>query len=91
MIGIFKRKKNRTFFADMADKRFSTNPTYTYSDFNHNRSLNDNKMARLMELISLAINIWVQEYNLENLPPKIIFEQALDAMSIIELTFKSKN
>ena len=46
----------------------------------------DSKMVRLMELIVRAIEAWTTEYHLENLPRKIVFEQALDAMRIIELT-----
>jgi len=50
----------------------------------------DPKVARLMELISCAIEDWATEFNLENLPKRIIFEQALDAMRAIELAINNR-
>lgn len=50
----------------------------------------DSKMARLMELIGSAIEDWAAEYHLENLPKKIVFEQALDAMRIMERAMNSR-
>ncbi len=50
----------------------------------------DSKMARLMELIGGAIEDWAAEYHMENLPKKIVFEQALDAMRIMERAMDSK-
>lgn len=50
----------------------------------------DSKTARLMELIGYAIDTWALEYHLENLPKKIVFEQALDVMQIIETNMNSK-
>lgn len=52
--------------------------------------LSDDKTARLMQLISFAIEEWAKEYHLENMPKKIIFEQALDAMRAIEITWNNK-
>jgi len=50
----------------------------------------DSKMARLMELMGSAIEMWAEEYHLENMPKQIIFGQALDAMHIVEQTFNSE-
>lgn len=49
------------------------------------------KMNRLMELVGIAIETWAKEYHMENLPKRILFEQALDAMQTIELAVNSKN
>ena len=49
----------------------------------------DNKTARLMQLIGSAIDEWAREYHMENLPKKIIFEQAFDAMRVFEYSMKS--
>lgn len=48
-------------------------------------------MIRLIELISCAIEDWAKEYHLENLPKKIIFEQALDAMKALEIVINNRN
>lgn len=53
-------------------------------------NMQDSKMVRLMELIGCAIEDWAKEYHLENLPKKIIFEQALDAMRAIEQVMNSQ-
>lgn len=53
--------------------------------------ISDEKMVKLMKLISCAIEEWAKEYQLENLPKKIIFEQALDAMLFIEASMNNKN
>ena len=50
----------------------------------------NSKLARLMELIGFAIDSWAKEYHLENMPKKIIFEQAFDAMNAIERTINNK-
>lgn len=65
-----------------------SNKTY----YTPNRPINqlDSKMARLMELISCAIEDWAVEYHLENLPKKIVFEQALDAMKAIDFAMNSE-
>ena len=72
---------------------------FNYEDTNNvihesvNQPINgfDNKMNRLIELIGLAIEEWSKEYNLEKLPKKILFEQALDAMRIIESVINNRN
>jgi hypothetical protein len=50
----------------------------------------DSKMGRLMELMGSAIEMWAKEYHLENMPKRVIFEQALDAMHIVEQTFNGE-
>jgi len=45
----------------------------------------DGKTARLMALVGQAIETWAAEYHLENMPKKIVFQQAFDAMRTIEL------
>ena len=55
------------------------------------RNCSDGKMNRLMELIGYAIDEWAVEYHLENMPKRIIFEQALDAMYAMELAINNHN
>ncbi len=50
----------------------------------------DAKLVRLMELIGNAIDEWALEYDLGNIPRKIIFEQALDAMKVIDFSLNNK-
>lgn len=74
-------------------------PMHNYSDIKNNTFTGeiqtetighlDGKMYRLMELIGGAIENWAAEYNLENLPKRIIFEQALDAMRAIEIVMNN--
>ncbi len=73
-------------------------PSRDYSDMSNDtyktpiQSINyhDIKMTRLMELIGTAIESWAVEYHLENLPKKIVFEQAYDAMRAIEQIINGK-
>lgn len=51
----------------------------------------DNKMNRLIELIGIAIEEWSKEYNLEKLPKKVLFEQVLDAMRIMEFIMNNRS
>lgn len=56
----------------------------------------DEKTQRLMELIENALDVWAKEYHLERVPKRIIFEQAIDIMHVIEeklklSTFKSSS
>ncbi len=84
MFRLFKRKKNGTVSAEL--------PICGYSDVGSDScetlcppsDFSDSKMARLMELIGGAIEDWATEYHLENLPKKIVLEQALDAMEIMK-------
>lgn len=43
----------------------------------------------LMRLIGTAIEDWSKIYNLENLPKKIVFQQALSAMNAMNKIFES--
>lgn len=45
----------------------------------------------LMRLIGTAIEDWSNMYNLENLPKKIVFQQALSAMNAMNKIFESTN
>lgn len=63
----------------------------SYEEATEYMNFPDDKIARLMELIGCAIEDWTKEYNMENLPKKIIFEQVLDAMHAIEIAMKSTN
>jgi len=72
---------------------FERNSNNTYDNYQRVAqpiNATDSKTARLMELISLAIENWAREYHLENMPKKIIFEQALDAMRVIEFAMNNK-
>ena len=44
----------------------------------------DCRNARLIELVGQAIDKWASEYHLENIPKNIVYEQALDALRIME-------
>ena len=44
----------------------------------------DCQNARLIELVGNAIDKWASEYHLENIPKNIVYEQALDALRIME-------
>lgn len=85
---LFKRKRKKKISMEL--------PVHKYNELNNYHGptktaiQSDNKMARLMELIGHAMEEWAVEYNLENMPKKIIFEQALDAMRAIELTINNK-
>ena len=50
----------------------------------------DNDCAKgLMQLISQALDQWAVEYKMENLPKKIVFQQALSIMTAMdEIYFK---
>lgn len=88
------------FFTHKKKKKVMSEPIiFNYEDTNNvihesvNQPINgfDNKMNRLIELIGLAIEEWSKEYNLEKLPKKILFEQVLDAMRIIESVINNRN
>lgn len=66
-------------------------PKHNYGPFNgsSNDSFSpthypDEKMGKLMELIGMAIEAWAKEFQMENLPKRIVFEQALDAIHTME-------
>lgn len=87
MFRFFRHKKKEMMPTEL--------PTCNYSDSAYETSTQsvnhiDSKMARLMELIGCAIKEWAVEYHLENLPKRIVFEQALDAMRAIEFAMHSK-
>lgn len=85
MLEIFRhRKKMPSKWLHGCDYIGTSNSFYE-SKF-HSANSNDIKMARLMELIGYAIEEWSLEYHLENLPKKILFEQALEAMEAIEIS-----
>lgn len=67
-------------------------PTDVLNDevLNYHEGTVDCKTARLMELIGHAIEEWAVEYNLEHLPKKIVFQQALDAMHAIDIMLSDK-
>lgn len=86
---LLRRKKRKMVSMELPACNNSDMSNITYQT----QSINppDSKMARLMELISCAIEDWAVEYHLENLPKKIVFEQALDAMRAIEFALNSKD
>lgn len=63
----------------------------SYEEATEYMNFPDDKIARLMELIGCAIEDWAKEYNMENLPKKIIFEQVLDAMHALEIAMNNTN
>lgn len=90
MFRLFRRKGEEKVSAEFV--------AYSYSDVSKNSdkaplqpsNCPDSKMARLMELIGGAIEDWAAEYHLENLPKKVVFKQALDAMRIMEHVMDSR-
>lgn len=61
----------------------------SYEETTQYMNFPDDRIARLMELIGYAIEEWAKEYNMENLPKKIIFEQVLDAMHTLEIAINN--
>lgn len=70
-------------FEDNADERTSNVPAEMIPG-------TDNKMAQdLMRLVSDAIDEWANLYEMNNLPKKIIFQQALTILNAVNaLLFK---
>lgn len=89
MFKIFKFKRNES----LRNQSFMQQNNYNvfYEEPAQPAILKDTKMIRLIELISCAIEDWAKEYHLENLPKKIIFEQALDAMKALEIAINNSN
>lgn len=90
MFWLLKHKKKEKISEILPKHNYGNICSTLYEAETQYRNHNDGKMARLMELISHAIDDWAVEYNMEKLPKKIIFEQALDAMRAIELALKFK-
>ena len=63
----------------------------TIQAVNHINTPVDNKTARLMELVNQAIEEWAAEYNLQNLPRRIVFQQVHDVMHVIEMMMNVQN
>lgn len=61
----------------------------SYEEATEYINFSDDKISRLMDLIGCAIEDWAKEYNMENLPKKIIFEQVLDAMHSLEIAMNN--
>lgn len=84
MLKLFSRKnKTAESFQFYDNNHLKT--SYSYNSIDDSTNQVNTKMGRLIELIGYAIEEWAFEYNLENLPPKIILEQVLDVMHVIEL------
>lgn len=90
MFRLFRRKGKEKVSMDLPVRNYGYKSNNTCADQEEPVIHVDSKMARLMELIGSAIEVWATEYQLENLPKKIIFEQALDAMRAIELAMNSR-
>lgn len=94
MFRLFRRRKKEMVSMEL--------PVHNYDNMNNqnyqrpvqpvSRPTNqpDSKMARLMELIGHAIDDWAVEYHMENLPKKIVFDQAFDAMRAIETMMNNR-
>ena len=89
MFQFLKRKEKVSMELPVHNYSDIKNDTYTHEAPAETIGHPDRKMARLMELIGYAIERWAAEYHLENLPKKIVFEQALDAMRAIELAMNN--
>ena len=90
MFRLFRRKKKEMVSMELPVRDYGNMNNDNYQRTTHPANQPDSKMARLMDLIGDAIEGWAVEYHLENMPKKIIFEQALDAMRAIELAINSK-
>lgn len=90
MFRVFNRKKREKISVDFPDHAINNICEIQNEEFNWLPKCPDNKTARLMELIGAAIDNWAVEFHLENLPKRIIFEQAYDAMRAVELAIKGK-
>lgn len=85
----FRRKKKEMMSMELSVHNYNNMINNTYEIPTQSIDHPDSKTARLMELISYAIEDWAAEYHLENLPKKIVFEQALDAMRALEQVMNS--
>ena len=58
---------------------------YAYQSQSNNIIVEENDMAKdLMIMVGSTIEQWAQKYNMENLPKKIVFNQALAIMNAME-------
>ncbi len=90
MFGLHRRKRKGEVLIEPPTQIHRTAINYNYEASTQPKNHYDRKILRLMELISCAIEDWATEFHLENLPKRIIFQQALDAMRAIELAINSK-
>lgn len=86
----FKRKKKEKVSMELPVRNYGRQSNSAYAVQREPVIHVDSKMARLMELIGRAMEEWAAEYHMENLPKRIIFEQALDAMHTIEIYMNSR-
>lgn len=91
MFKIFRRNNKGLVSKDLPTSNYKFTCSIPYEIPPRTISHPDGQTARLMELIGRAIEEWATEYHLENMPKKIIFEQALDAMRAIELAMNNKD
>lgn len=84
----FNEQNNRSCKASNGDAIFQGN---NYQPEDNNYQPEDIKSARLMQLVGNAIEEWAEEFHLEKMPKKIIFEQALDALQVMEPMFFDNN
>lgn len=89
MFRLFGRKKKKKLSNKSSVCNYSDMKNSDYVSKSQFINNFDDKIVRLMELINYAIDAWTVEYHLENLPKKIIFEQALDVMQIIETSMNN--
>lgn len=89
MLCLFGHKKSN--IRSMELPNYNDEEKIPYDIEKRTRNCSDGKMNRLMELIGYAINEWAVEYHLENMPKKVIFEQALDVMYAMELAMNNHN
>jgi hypothetical protein len=88
----FFRRKNKDVLTE-PDMQHSScegaEPKNNYQSDSAFREQFDDKTLRMIELIGCALNQWTEEYQLENLPKRIVLGQAIDVMHAIELHLDS--
>ena len=89
IFNIFQKNKNALFTENPSDQKVSETYISEFKTQSAPYGYIDNKTARLMQLIGSAIDKWAAEYHMENLPKKIIFEQAFDAMRVFEYSMNN--
>lgn len=85
MIRLFRRKKEKMLSIEQHVPNYSNIRNNAYEVQLQSINNPNDKMIRLMELISCAIDTWAVEYHLENLPKKLFLSKHLMRCELLKL------